>query len=126
MHELLKCYHYCTSKFLEDLQEKRIIMAGKTNFTQKLWGAEFAQDYAFNKIKINNGNGMFFAWQHSDYKWKLDDILTDIDIGYKLLELEIPRGDEVKIIKTHYENWCSFGWIYLWIMKMGFIIQYMK
>lgn len=102
----IKCYHFCKKKFYDELLRKKIIIANKyisqNDLTEKL-PEHYVKDYVFINKNINNGMGMFFAWSNHQYKGKT---LFDDNGEYYLLEI---LTDEKNCIKTHYENWCSFG-----------------
>lgn len=104
------CYHYCSYDFFEELKSKRVIYADdrshkfdKMGNSNNIEPISYAKEYLFREKKINNGNGMFFAWTNPDYKGNI--VYLDKP-GFVLLKLEVPTDS---IIKTDYENWCSFG-----------------
>lgn len=102
----MKCYHYCTKEFLQELIDKRVIYPKQavnyTDVSNKI-AEDYVKEYVFENKKINKGNGMFFCWSHPDYK---GDIEYNDNGDYILLELYVPWQEA---IKTNYENWCSLG-----------------
>lgn len=100
----LKCYHYCENSFYEELLQKEIIEANdEVIIPDEKLAEHYVKEYAFKVKKMNNGNGMFFAWSNPAYKGNIEFC----DNGkYSLLELEV---EEDMVVKTNYENWCSFG-----------------
>jgi hypothetical protein len=91
---------YCTKEFYNELSEKEVIIAdNRVNMRDD--STKYGYDYLFNKMNINNGNGMFFAWTNYDYKGNIN--FKEEETDFKLLKLDV---DEY--IKTDYENWCSF------------------
>lgn len=102
----MKAYHFCTKEFYKELIMNGIIYANdKIYYRDELHkiGEDYVKEYVFKVKKLNNGNGMFFAWSNPEYKGK---IKYNDNGDYILLELNIPDGIG---IKTHYENWCSLG-----------------
>lgn len=100
----IKCYHYCDNDFYENLMKEEIVYANdKISIENEKSGACYVKEYVFKVKKINNGNGMFFAWSNPEYKGPIE---LSSNGKYILLELEV---EETAIIRTDYENWCSFG-----------------
>ena len=99
----IKCYHFCSNEFYNDLINKGMIIADN-RINNKADSTKYGYDYVFNKMKINDGNGMFFSWVNYKYTgWGRDMIITKEENKYKLLELEVDD-----YILTDYNNWCSF------------------
>lgn len=98
----LKVFHFCTKTFYNDLISKEIIIADCRDI-YKEEPAYYVKNYVFKVRKLNNGNGMFFAWTRPDYKGKIE---YSEDGDFILLELLV---DEEIVVKTSYENWCSCG-----------------
>lgn len=97
----IKCYHFCSNEFYDELINKGEIVADN-RVNNRNDATRYGYDYIFNKMKINNGNGMFFSWVKYDYTgWTVN--ITEEENDYKLLELE---ADDY--ILTDYNNWCSF------------------
>lgn len=97
-----KCYHFCTKKFFNELNSKKIIFPDNR---ESLNTNKYAYDYLFKYKNINNGNGMFFAWQNPSYKGYPIQYCDEDKANYVLLEMNVPINF---CIKTNYENWCSF------------------
>lgn len=97
----IKCYHFCSNEFYNELIVKGEIVADD-RINNRNDATRYGYDYIFNKMKINNGNGMFFSWVKYDYTgWTVN--ITEEENEYKLLELEVDD-----YILTDYNNWCSF------------------
>lgn len=102
----VKCYHFCNKEFVDKLQtDKEVVANNNLNLPvrDEFIGEHYVKDYVFNRKKINDGKGMFFAWSNPSYK---GEVIFSDDGPWYLLELEV---DDELVIKTHYENWCSFG-----------------
>lgn len=100
----MRCYHFCTNDFVEELLSKKIIYADNNLRLKEDEPASYIKKYAFETMRLNNGNGMFFAWSNPFYKGNIN---FSKEGNYSLLELDL--GDDKVEIKTNYENWCSFG-----------------
>lgn len=102
----MKCYHFCDKNFYNSLLKDKLIHANNIiNYTKNPFkiGEDYVKEFVFKNKKINNGNGMFFAWSNPNYKGEIT--YTDKS-NFILLELDVP---EEICIKTNYENWCSLG-----------------
>lgn len=102
----VRCYHFCNEDFYNNLiVQKEIIANDNINIPEfkHKHGEHYVKEFVFINKRLNNGNGMFFAWSNPDYKGEIE---FDSEGKYYLLELNVP---EDICIKTHYENWCSLG-----------------
>ena len=100
----ITCYHYCTDEFLKELEKKKVIKPSKyvpiehpTRPSQVIMKKVFIDD------NLNNGYGMFFAWEHPDYQGKVN-VVSNSNI--RLLELRVPEGE---YIETNYREWCDYA-----------------